>query len=217
QDVAGYTSEVNGFDITNTRADKKDIEITKTWLDDNSKERPKEIKVDLFRSIVGGDKEKVDSYTLTAKDDWKLTVKDLPSFDKDGKAYAYEIFEEEIDGYETTINGFDITNLRIGSKDVSGMKTWKGDKKSDRPDAITVERLQAGEVLARKEVTKQDDWKFVFKDLPKYDDEGKVITYTVDEQPIVGYDTSIKGFNITNTFNLEDAELILEADPNTIV
>src|SRR5699024_9665017 len=100
-DVPGYEAEILGFDITNTRTDEKSIEITKAWLDDNSENRPTEIVVELFRSIEDGDKEKVDTYKVTAEENWSLIIDQLPVFDEDGKAYTYEIEEREIDGYAT--------------------------------------------------------------------------------------------------------------------
>src|SRR5699024_10522193 len=62
-DVPGYASEVDGFDITNTRSDVKSIEITKTWLDNDSADRPDSIEVELYRSVVDGEKELVDTIT----------------------------------------------------------------------------------------------------------------------------------------------------------
>src|SRR5699024_2592111 len=121
--------------------------ITKTWLDDQAKNRPIEIKLDLFRAIKGGDEKKVGTFKVTEKDDWKLAIEQLPSFDKDGQAYIYAVKEHGVKGYETTINGFDITNLRIGVTTVAGAKTWKGDRKSDRPEAIQVHLLQNGKEI----------------------------------------------------------------------
>src|SRR5699024_1500999 len=111
-DVPGYESVIEGFDITNTRADVKSIEITKTWLDDDSEERPESIEVELFRTVTDGERELVDTYPVKVENDWSLEIEDLPAFDNDGKAYTYEIEEKEIEGYETTVNGFELTNLR---------------------------------------------------------------------------------------------------------
>src|SRR5699024_7398371 len=55
-DVPGYASDVDGFEITNTRSDVKSIEITKSWLDDDSADRPDSIEVELYRSVVDGEK-----------------------------------------------------------------------------------------------------------------------------------------------------------------
>src|SRR5699024_10329893 len=140
-DVPGYESAIDGLDITNTRADEKSIEITKAWLDDDSADRPDSITVELFRSVEGGEQESVDTYTVTEADDWNLTVEALPSFDENGKAYTYVIEEVSVDGYIATINGFDITNLRTGTTDVSVEKVWKGSVE----DSVTINLLANGD------------------------------------------------------------------------
>ncbi len=198
-DVAGYAAEVDGFDITNTRADVKTIEINKAWLDDDSADRPDSIEVELFRSVTDGDLELVDTYTVSAEDNWSLEVIDLPAFDNNGKAYTYEIEEKAVEGYETRIHGFDITNLRVGETEVSGEKTWKDDDANDRPASITVQVMHGDEVIQEQEVTAEDDWTFTFTDLAKYDAEGNEIEYTINELPVPGYATDIDGFDITNT------------------
>ena len=42
------------------------------------------------------------------------------------------------------------------------------------------------------------NWNYVFKNLTQYDAKGK-ITYTVTESAVAGYETSVSGYNITNT------------------
>ncbi|PGC86683.1 Cna B-type domain-containing protein, partial [Bacillus toyonensis] len=46
--VAGYKSEVSGYDITNTKVGQTTVEGTKTWKDGNATNRPTTIKVDLL-------------------------------------------------------------------------------------------------------------------------------------------------------------------------
>lgn len=48
-------------------------------------------------------------------------------------------------------------------------------------------------------MTAGDNWKYSFKDLPKYEN-GKEITYTVTENAVTGYSTKIDGYNITNSY-----------------
>ncbi|WP_257150476.1 Cna B-type domain-containing protein, partial [Bacillus toyonensis] len=50
QQVAGYKSELKGYDITNTKVGETKVEGTKTWKDDNAKDRPEMIKVDLLQN-----------------------------------------------------------------------------------------------------------------------------------------------------------------------
>ena len=50
QPIDGYTTEVKGYDITNTKVVQTKVEGTKTWKDGNAKDRPKIIKVDLLQN-----------------------------------------------------------------------------------------------------------------------------------------------------------------------
>src|SRR5699024_11412464 len=70
--------------------------------------------------------------------DWKYAFTDLDKYDESGEEITYTIEEVEVDGYETTIDGFDITNLRVGETEVTGTKTWLDDDSENRPDSITV-------------------------------------------------------------------------------
>src|SRR5699024_8986590 len=153
-----------------------------------------------------GDTEKVGTYTLTALDSWELTITALPSFDQNGKAYTYSIQEHEIDGYETTINGFDITNLRVDTTKVTGIKSWVDDNNVNhlRPTSITVYLLANDEQIDETKVTHESAWTYTFDNLPMYDTEGKLITYTIKEKPVSHYETTIDGFNITNTLIVEE-------------
>lgn len=197
-DIAGYAAEIDGFEITNTRTDVKTIEITKTWLDDDSEDRPESIEVELFRSVTDGDLESVGIYTVTADNEWSLEIEDLPAFDNDGKAYTYEIDEITVEGYETFINGFDITNLRVGTTEVIGTKTWLDDDSEDRPNSITIYLLANDEIIDESKVTTESNWQYEFTNLDKYDEQGVEIEYTVDEEAIDGYEKSIDGYDIAN-------------------
>ncbi|MYL58506.1 Cna B-type domain-containing protein, partial [Virgibacillus halodenitrificans] len=194
QDVKGYDSQVSGFDITNTRAEKKSIEVTKGWLDDNSKDRPTSIIVYLKQNG-----ELFDTVQLKAEDDWTYVFNDLEAYDENGQEYAYTVEEKALEGYETKIDGFNITNLRVGKTEVTGTKTWLDDNSPDRPESITVKLLANGEETDKTTTVSADsDWKYAFTDLEKYDDQGKEIAYTVDEEAVEGYKKTISNNNITN-------------------
>ncbi|MFC4761201.1 Cna B-type domain-containing protein [Fructobacillus durionis] len=87
-----------------------------------------------------------------------------------------------------------------GKTSVSGKKTWNDNNNQDkiRPDSITVHLLANGKVVKTTTVTAADNWEYTFDDLPK-SDNGEEITYTVSEDPVSGYSSSINGFDITNT------------------
>src|SRR5690625_6242061 len=127
----------NGFIITNVAT--KEIVITKDWLDtEESANRPDSIEVKLSRYTKTEDKkEEVGTYTLTTEDKWLKEVKDLPVFDKDGNKYVYDLKEDDVEGYESTVkpteHGFKVTNLRTGKTSVDITKLWKDETEADRP------------------------------------------------------------------------------------
>ncbi|ARC27654.1 Cna B-type domain-containing protein (plasmid) [Bacillus sp. FDAARGOS_235] len=194
QPVAGYQSDVHGYDITNTKVGETKVEGTKTWKDDNATDRPSSIKVDLLQNG-----KVVDTKEVTAATEWKYTFEKLQAYDANGVAYKYEVKEQPIAGYEPKVNGYDITNTKVGQTKVEGTKTWKDDNAKDRPEMITVDLLQNGTVISTQEVSKVTGWKYEFKDLAAYDTEGKAYKYEVKEQAVPGYEPKVNGYDITNT------------------
>ncbi|WP_257133570.1 Cna B-type domain-containing protein, partial [Bacillus toyonensis] len=77
-------------------------------------------------------------------------------------AYKYEVKEQPVDGYKSEVKGYDITNTKVGETKVEGTKTWKDDNAKDRPTMIKVDLLQNGKVIATKEVSAADEWKYAF-------------------------------------------------------
>ncbi|HDX9591449.1 TPA: Cna B-type domain-containing protein, partial [Bacillus pseudomycoides] len=192
--VAGYKSEVNGYDITNTKVGKTKVEGTKTWNDNNATDRPSTIKVDLLQNATV-----IQTKEVTAATNWKYTFDNLEAYDAEGKAYKYEVKEEPVAGYKSEVNGYDITNTKVGKVTVEGTKTWKDNNATDRPSTIKVDLLQNGKVIATKEVSEATSWKYAFTDLAAYDVDGKVYKYEVKEQPVNGYESKVTGYDITNT------------------
>lgn len=83
--------------------------------------------------------------------------------------------------------------------EISGTKTWSDFGAENRPEFITV-RLFANYVeVAVREVRASDDWKYDFGKHPALDDDGKEISYTIKEDPVPGYYTTINGFDIINS------------------
>ena len=105
--VKGYEASIQDFTITNTHTPET-IEISgkKTWKDNNDQDgkRPDEIVVRLFANG-----KEVASKTVTEKDEWKYTFTSLYKYE-DGKEIEYTIQEDEVEGYTTNIDGYNITN-----------------------------------------------------------------------------------------------------------
>ncbi|MGH1187700.1 Cna B-type domain-containing protein, partial [Bacillus basilensis] len=194
QAVPGYESKVSGTDITNTKVGETKVEGTKTWKDDNAKDRPEMIKVDLLQNG-----KVVDTKEVTAETSWKYTFEKLQAYDANGVAYKYEVKEQAVAGYESKVNGTDITNTKVGKTKVEGTKTWNDGNATDRPTIIKVDLLQNGNVIQTHDVLAVMGWKYIFADLAAYDAEGKAYEYTVKEQPVAGYESKVSGTDITNT------------------
>ncbi len=205
----GYEKEVagnalKGFTITNTHETEKiTIKGKKTWddADDQDGKRPSSITINLL-----ADGKKVDSRTVTKNDKWRWVFENVPKL-KNGKEIEYTITEEKVAEYETEVDGYNVTNTYEPEKiDIEGKKVWddQNNKKGIRPSSITVNLLKNGEVVESKKVTESDGWKFSFTGLDKCE-KGKEIKYTVTENSVDKYSTSIsgdakKGFTITNTY-----------------
>ena len=83
---------------------------------------------------------------------------------------------------------------------VSGTKIWRVPEGTDLPESITVILNRNDEPVARKKVTAADDWSYEFTELPAYSEDGRTAyTYTVDEEPVEGYITTVSGTNLINT------------------
>ena len=201
-----------GFKITNSRTPEKvNISGEKTWDDNNDQDgkRPTTIKVKLLKKV--GDADPVVDQTKEVKkgDDgkWKYEFNNLPKYEN-GKEITYSIDEEDVTDYNKTIDGYNIKNTHTpGKVNISGEKTWddNNDQDGKRPTTIKVKLLKkvgdADPVVDQtKEVKKGDDgkWKYEFNNLPKYEN-GKEITYSIDEEDVTDYNKTIDGYNIKNT------------------
>ncbi|KXU09956.1 Cna B-type domain-containing protein [Streptococcus gallolyticus] len=213
-DLDGYQSTVTNtksdsgysYTITNTHVpETMEISGTKTWDDKDNQDgkRPNSITVKLL-----ADDEEIDSQEVTADTDWKYSFKDLPKY-RDGVEISYSIVEEPVSDYETTISGTDITNTHVPeTTEISGTKMWddNDDQDGKRPTAITVNLLADGVKVDSKKVTAADDWKYEFKDLPKYK-AGQEIKYSVTEEAVKDYETKVSGTDITNIHTPETTDI----------
>ena len=198
--VAGYTSTVDGYNVTNnhTPATVK-VSGTKTWNDNNNQDgiRPSSITVNL---LANG--QQVASKTVSASDNWQYSFDNLAAY-ANGKKITYTVTENAVAGYTSTVDGYNVTNNHTpATVKVSGTKTWNDNNNQDgiRPSSITVNLLANGQQVASKTVSASDNWQYSFDNLAAYAN-GKKITYTVTEDAVAGYTSTVDGYNITNTHN----------------
>lgn len=214
--VDGYTSAVDGSNITNThKVERTSVSVEKKWSDASNQDgvRPSSVSVQLYAN----GKASGDPVTLDAANSWKHTWSGLDR-NAAGKAIVYTVKEVNVpDGYvsETAgdaASGYTITNKHTpGVTAVCGVKAWDDNDDQDgvRPKSITVNLLADGEVIKTAAVTAANGWRYSFEGLPQFKD-GKKVTYTVSEQPVEGYKTTIDGTAITNTHKTEKTSVSVE-------
>ena len=213
--VADYTTTYDGSNITNSYTPgKTSATVIKIWNDAENQDgkRPESITV----SLLADGKETGKTVTLSVENNWKQTIFDLPE-KADGKAIEYTWTEETLpEGYELTDNSKNGTVTTLTNTyapettSITVTKTWDDADNQDgkRPESIIVNLLANGEIVASQTVKADQagNWTYTFNDLPKYAN-GQEITYTVTEEAVEGYETSVDGFNITNAYTTETTEV----------
>ena len=206
-EVEKYTKQINGYDIVNTYTPPETIDIsgTKTWNDEGNKDKTRPEKITIYLLANG---KQVDAKEISEKDGWKYSFTGLAKYDDNKQEIKYTVDESEVEKYTKQVNGYDIVNTYTPDNpptpetiDISGTKTWNDANNKDgiRPKAIKVKLLANGKEKTSVITTEEQEWKYSFTKLPKYDDDGKEIKYTVDEENVRGYTKKIDGYDITNT------------------
>ena len=130
-------------------------------------------------------------YTVTfvvKEADGKLTCK--RTIKKNGKSADKISF---VNKYDKSVLGDNVI--------ISGTKTWKhGLNPIDKqPTAIIIKLYADGKLKTQKQVTAKDHWKYNFE-VPKKNEAGKKIVYTIDEEPVANYKKTIDGYDVHNVY-----------------
>ena len=194
-DIPEVESDVRALVVTNTYR-VTSVSGTKTWRVPEGTDLPESITVILKRNDEPGARKKV-----TAADDWSYEFTELPTYSEDGlTAYTYTVDEESVAGYNKEVDGYDLINTKSEKIEITGTKTWRAPEGTELPESITVILKRNDEPVARKKVTAADDWSYEFTELPAYSEDGRIAyTYTVDEEPVEGYITTVSGTDLINT------------------
>ncbi|MBO5428869.1 MAG: Cna B-type domain-containing protein, partial [Peptococcaceae bacterium] len=193
-----------------------DLTVTKVWDDADNQDgkRPAELTVTLSKG-----QEPVRTVTLNAENQWTATAEGVLEYEiGNGQLIEYTWTEAVVDGYELTnyvTNGAVTTLTNTHETDttsVSGQKIWKDNSDQDglRPANIFVYLLADGVIVDSKTVSGSGNvWNYTFANLPTYAN-GEEIVYTVMEEDVPYYTTSIDGYTITNAYEPETTEIIGE-------
>ena len=208
--VTNYETEItdeateNGkaFIVTNThKPEVISINGTKTWDDADNQDnlRPESITINLFANG-----EKIAEKVVTQADNWSWSFKNLPKFEK-GVEIVYLITEDVVEGYSTTVEGYDVINRHTpGKTSRTVTKIWRDNNNRDkiRPESISVQLYADGETYGDAVVLNAGNkWSYTWENLDEKK-AGKLIVYTVAEiGEVKGYTTSYSEdtFVITNS------------------
>ncbi|MCP9017368.1 Cna B-type domain-containing protein [Streptococcus sp. CF8-6] len=202
--TVSYDDE-KAFENTYTPA-KTEVPVKKVWNDENNQDgkRPTSVTVKLLAD--GQDTGK--TLELTEANGWAGSFKDLDA-DKGGTLIQYTVVEVTVPSYTSEVtgdaaSGFTITNsYSPETVDVKATKNWDDANNQDgkRPTKITINLLADGKKVDSKEVQAAADgtWTVEFTKLAKYK-AGKEIKYTVTEEAVAEYESTITDFTITNKY-----------------
>lgn len=181
------------------------LKIMKSWTGDKKKDRPKEIKLQMF---VG--EHYVQDITLKESENWTTEIKDFPDPDtlkdnktneilpinfkeKDGDKYLLSVLSREKDSqnliYKIQLDNSVNTSVKVTKKWIDNEN-----KQGIRPDNITVGLLANGKDTGRTIVLSENtNWKGEFEKLPMYEND-EIVKYEVKEiSKIKGYTSKIEG------------------------
>lgn len=217
--IDGYTNDIrnsgNTFTITNTHIPETvNVDVTKIWTDGENQDgnRPDSISV-----ILTGSDGKRYTTTITAANNWKHTFLKLPKFFNEGTQIEYTLTEDTMSGYSDVVEKrsdyvFVLTNkYSPATVDVTIVKKWDDDNDRDgmRPESVDVVLNGSDGKLYTGTLSTENGYTCVFQSVPKYHDSGTLINYTIAEEKIPGYTTTIAKdasgykFTLTNTKPIE--------------
>ena len=154
-------------------------------------------------AYIYADGELCQTVQVQAADNWKYKVGSLPKYNESGTVINYTVDEEKVDGFVTSIDGYNITNRYVPEGEtvqIYAKKVWVDDSCKNRPTSVEIRLLADGVESERVTLTETNMWEHIWTDLdPDHD-------YTVDEPAVPkGYTSEIVKINpyfykIVNTF-----------------
>ncbi len=229
----------DGFDVTNTfkiPTETISVKADKHWEDNSNqaKKRPTSI---ILRLKNGA--EIVEDKTLTGTgNDWTYTFENVPKYNQFGNEVNYSLEELETntgdlkfynkDVAGTYKSGFTVTNtFNVPDEKVNVAVTKNWDDNSNvngkRPTSIKYV-LNGGttpvEQVVSGNTTTDENWSYTFANLPKYNELGNIINYSVEEQEVNANDFKFytnkiigdkdSGFRITNKFVVPEDKIQIQ-------
>lgn len=188
---------LNNIQFTNTfklpENNSKKVTVTKKWVDNNdeAEKRPEQVVVNItgydvdgtntgISGIIINETNKVDDNT------WEKAEINLQQYNQNGQEIEYNVTEEKVDFYTTSINGATITNTFGGFEqktvNIPVTKVWvdNDNVRGKRPQNI-VFQVTGNNVTTETTLSGTGNTWTGSVDVPKYDDYANEIEYSIDE------------------------------------
>ena len=231
-DMKFYTGTMSGnrksgFVVTNKFTVPNETikpRVTIEWDDNsnNKNKRPNDVKV-----VVKDNKGRIvkeGNVTGNPTDNsWTKEFEDVPKYDGNGKEIPYTVEvipnnPNDLEFYVPSIKGDKDKGFVVTERftvpgqtiDLNVVKRWNDDSnaRKKRPESIKLVVKNGNDIVNEKVIAGTgNEWTYTFKKLPKYNNDGEVINYTVDEQEVnegdlLFYSKEVNNNVITNTMRL---------------
>ena len=217
----------SGFVVTNKFTVPNETikpRVTIEW-DDNSNsknKRPNDVKV-VIKDNKGRIVKEGNVTGNPTDNSWKKEFEDVPKYDGNGKEIPYTVEvipnnPNDLEFYVPSIKGDKDKGFVVTERftvpgqtiDLNVVKKWNDDSntRKKRPESIKLVVKNGNDIVNEKVITGTgSEWTYTFKKLPKYNNDGEVINYTVDEQEVnegdlLFYSKEVNNNVITNTMRL---------------
>lgn len=182
-----------------------DVTVKKTWVDGEL------VRPDAVTVTLTGSNGFSQSVSLGASNGWTHTFSGLASITADRKAVTYQASEEAVESFKGSVagnqaSGFVVTNTYVIPilSDIPVTKTWTGPFMDPyMPDAVTVTLNGSDGTHRQASLSASNGWKATFSGVPERKSTGEVITYSLEEESMYGFETHITG-DVRSGFAIEN-------------
>jgi pilin isopeptide linkage protein len=187
-----------------------DISVTTAWVDNSNAEKTRPDDATYLASLHlytsdGTGVTATPTVVKNANNTWSVTYTGLPQYTSDGSTISYYVTQGTSAGYKApaysgdghALAGGTITNTLADptTVDISGTKVWDdfSNAAKTRPSSVTLTLANDGTAATTGYEpvwtnTTGNTWTWTYTGLPKYDESGKELSWTVTETRATGYD-----------------------------
>ena len=226
-----YDGTTNNENPAAPTTEEASVHITKAWLGGGGKALTSdaELPANLMVTLAGGqDGEEI--ITLTKESGWTASLSKLAKYDTRGELIAYSVTEQVPDGYnlvqtsvvEEDTHRFSLTNTKAAAEEadhvqISVSSRWldaEGQAIADHtrlPASLNITLTGSDGSIHPYQLLPQMNWEGSFT-LPRTDDSGKPITYTLSQSEPGGYrllgisGSQTEGFILVNQYDGRDEQ-----------